>query len=127
MKQAAKACGLAILMLVGGCTGHRFVATGVTQAQYPAKPKNCGAKVLLRPPEGIRYTELGICMAKAPGGGMISDNTPDAIEELQRCACLQGGDGIILGSANEAGVMPAFGGYSQQVAKAQGVVVVFER
>ena len=56
-------------------------------------------------------------MTQAPGGGMISDNTPDAVAKLQRCACLQGGDAIIIGGMNEAGVIPSYGGYSQQVAK----------
>lgn len=65
-------------------------------------------------------------MAQVPGGGMLSDNTPEAIAELQRCVCSAGGDAIILNSSNEAGIIPAFGGYSQQAAKAQGVVIIFK-
>ncbi|MBN2867002.1 MAG: hypothetical protein JXK16_13420 [Thiotrichales bacterium] len=115
-----------VVLMLNACTTHRFIPTGISQVTRPAKPANCGAKVLLRSPENIKFSEIGICMAQAPGGGMISDNTPDAIAELQRCACLQGGDAVILSGMNEAGVIPSFGGYSQQVAKSQGVVIVFE-
>jgi hypothetical protein len=111
--------------LTTACTTHRFVPVGMTQPNH-TKPADCAATILLRAPSDTPYSEIGICMAQTPGGGMISDNTPEAIGELRRCACLSGGDAIILGNSNEAGIVPAWGGYSQQVAKAQGIVIIFE-
>lgn len=113
------------LALLGGCTTHSFIPTGEKLVTHTAKPTNCGAKVLLNYPKKAKYSEIGICSAQVPGGGMISDKTPEAVIELQKCACLQGGDAIILGKANDAGFIGGFG-YSQQVAKARGIVIVFE-
>ena len=118
---------LLIVLATTSCASHRFIPTGMANSTALSKPKDCGAKVLLRQPVNIKYSELGICMAQTLGGGMISDNTPEAIIELQKCACLHGGDAVILGGTIEAGVIPGFGGYSQQVAKSQGVVIMFEK
>ena len=115
-----------LAVLLSGCSSHRFVPIGMASSAISAKPENCGAKILLHAPSGVEYEEIGICYGQTPGGGMISDKTPEAIIELQKCACVHGGDAILLGGTGDAGVMPAFGGYSQQVAKAQGVVIVFK-
>jgi hypothetical protein len=114
-------------LVLAGCANHSFVPIGMSAETLVPKPASCGAKVLLRPPKNMQYSEVGICMARAPGGGMVTDNTPMAIKELQKCACLQGGDAIVLSGANESGIIPAFGGYSQQSAKAEGIVIVFKK
>lgn len=58
---------------------------------------------------------------------MISDKTSEAIEELQRCACIHGGNAVVLSNTSDAGFTGAFGGYSQQVAKAKGVAIFIEK
>lgn len=123
-----KIIGLILLLslLLTGCASHRFVPTGMDQTVRTPKPENCNAQILLRFPNNTVYSEIGLCMAQVPGGGMISDKTPEAIAQLQRCSCLAGGDAIVLQGTNDAGIIPAFGGYSQQVAKSQGVVIIFK-
>jgi hypothetical protein len=54
---------------------------------------------------------------------MISDNTPEAIEELQKCACEAGGDTVVLQASDDQGFMTQFGS-SQQTVKVQGIVVI---
>lgn len=109
--------------LLAGCTSHRFIPTG-DGPKMASKGPSCGATVLRRAPIGS-YKELGICTAKAPGGGVISDNTPDAIAELQRCACEAGGNAILLESNTDQGLMTGFGA-SQMTVTAQGVVILRE-
>ena len=115
-----------VAMMLSGCASHNFIPTGMTSSALPPQSPDCGARVLLQMPTGSNIREIGLCMAQTPGGGMISDNTPGAILELQRCACLHGGNAIVLSGMGEAGMMGSALGYSQQVAKAQGVAIRFE-
>lgn len=104
-----------------GCSSHRFVPTGDSPREA-SKGSQCGATVLRQMPSPP-YRELGLCYAKVPGGGMISDNTPEAIEELQKCACEAGGDAVVLHTSDDQGYVTQFGS-SQQTVKVQGVVVL---
>lgn len=103
-----------------GCSSHRFVPTGDSPREASKGPE-CGATVLRQLPT-TPHRELGLCYAKVPGGGMISDNTPEAIEELQRCACEAGGDAVVLQGSNDQGSATQYG-MTQQEVKAQGVVI----
>lgn len=114
---------LFILPLIA-CSSHEFIKTG-EQPTYTAKPENCGATIYRTPPKDKRYQELGICISSVPGGGVISDNTPDAIRELQKCACLQGGDAIIFSGTSESGMVGALTGASQQQVKASGIAIKY--
>jgi hypothetical protein len=118
-----KASAIATLVLVAlqGCSSHRFVATG-DAPKVDSKGANCGATVLISVPS-TPYQELGICYAQVPGGGMISDNTPEAIEELQKCACEAGGDAVLLGGTNDQSTMTMYGSTQQNV-KTQGIVII---
>ena len=121
-----KRLSIAMLALsLTACASHEFIKTGESQA-HAAKPADCGATIYRTPPTDKQYQELGICMASAPGGGIVSDNTPDAIRELQKCACLQGGDTIILGGTSESGMVGAVTGSSQQQVKASGVAIKYK-
>ena len=121
-----KRLSIAILALsLTACASHEFIKTGESQA-HAAKPADCGATIYRTPPTDKQYQELGICMASAPGGDIMSDNTPDAIRELKKCACLQGGDAIILGGTSESGMVGAVTGSSQQQVKASGVAIKYK-
>jgi len=115
-----------VAVIATGCVRSTFIPTGLNGHNFEPQSPACGAKVLLAAPKGVSFQEIGICMAQAPGGGIVSDNTPDAIFELQRCACLHGGNAIVLGGTNEAGLLGGVTGYSQQVAKARGIVIRVE-
>jgi|GEM_PF-2288082 len=114
---------IAIIIMVAlpGCASHRFVATG-DAPKVASKGIQCGATVLLSAPS-TPYQELGICYAQVPGGGIISDNTPEAIEELQKCACEAGGDAVLLGGTNDQSTMTMYGATQQNV-KTQGIVIL---
>ncbi|MDC9563921.1 MULTISPECIES: hypothetical protein [unclassified Pseudoalteromonas] len=111
-------------LALSACAGHEFIKTGESQ-NYTAKNEDCGVTIFRAPPRGKQYQELGICMASAPGGGIISDNTPDAIRELQKCACLQGADAIVLSGISEAGAVGFVTGPSQQKVKATGIAIKY--
>ncbi len=53
---------------------------------------------------------------------MISDKTPEAILELQKCACQNGGNAIVYAGDSESGIHTGFG-YSQQHIKARATVL----
>lgn len=110
-----------LVVVLQGCSSHRFVATG-DSPKVASKGTQCGATVLLSAPN-TPYQELGICYAQVPGGGMISDKTPEAIEELQKCACEAGGDAVLLGGTNDQSTMTMYGATQQNV-KTQGIVIL---
>lgn len=118
-----KASAIAALLLAAlqGCSSHRFVATG-DASKEDSKGAHCRARVLRTMPS-VPHRELGLCYASVPGGGIFSDKTPEAIEELQKCACEAGGDAVVLDGTSDQGVMSSFGA-SQQTVKAQGVVIL---
>jgi hypothetical protein len=56
------------------------------------------------------------------GCGIITDNTPKAIAELQECACKNGGNTMVFLGDAESGFHSGFG-YSQQRVKARAIVL----
>ncbi len=107
--------GLLILMIgLAGCATYSFIQTGLS-GPFPPKDKSCAIDVLTSVPDRP-VIEVGICHGQAPGGGIISDNTPDAIEQVKRCACQNGGDAIVLlNTGSTASVMTGFGASQQQI------------
>lgn len=103
-----------------GCSSHRFVPTGDAHREA-SNGLQCGATVYRQLP-ATPYRELGLCYAKVPGGGIIGDKTPEAIEELQKCACEAGGDAVVIQGTNDQGFMTQYGS-SQQTVKAEGIVI----
>ena len=107
--------------LVSSCAPHSFVKTG-TAGPFTTKPENCQVDIYTSPNLPDRtMTEIGICFAKAPGGGVISDNTPEAVNQLKKCVCQNGGDAIVLNPIGESGVLTR-AGYSQQAVQVSGKV-----
>jgi hypothetical protein len=78
--------------------------------------------VLQRPPDDRKFIELGFCTTSMPGGGMITDKTPEAVRELQTCACKNGGNAIVYQGDSESGIHTGMG-YSQQHIKARATVL----
>lgn len=113
------ACGFFSLC---GCAGHTFTKTGFNTSPIDPQPEHCEIVVLQSFPIDRECIELGFCHASVPGGGLIRDATPDVIKELKKCACLNGGNAIIMATDSEAGIMTAFG-YSQQKVKARATVI----
>lgn len=106
---------------LSGCTSTSFTRTGFDPPP-PRQPGPCSAVVLQRFPTDRKYVEIGFCTTSVPGGGVITDNTPDAINELRICACTNGGNAILFQGEGEAGVHTGFG-YSQQRVKAHASVL----
>lgn len=117
--------GLSVIALLSGCTSHEFIKTGAHDGYQP-KHENCGAHIFRSAPKGQDFIELGLCMATSPGGGVISDNTPDAVRELQKCTCLQGGDAVILQNMSENGTVGSAFGTSQQQVKVTGIAIKYK-
>lgn len=107
--------------LVSSCASHSFVKTG-TDGSFTKKPENCQIDIYtaINMPDRA-MTEIGICFGKAPGGGLISDSTPEAVNQLKKCACKNGGDAIVLNPTGESGVFTR-AGYSQEVVQVNGKV-----
>lgn len=122
MQGIRKATAAALLLVaLQGCSSHRFVPTGDFPVQA-SRGSQCGATVLRSMPSAP-HRELGLCYASVPGGGLIADNTPDAIEELKKCTCEAGGNAAVLDNSTEQGFVTSFGG-SQQTLKITGIVIV---
>lgn len=121
MKVLQSFTSVCILMAaLQGCSSHRFIPTGDSPREASKGPE-CGAAVLRQMPT-TPYRELGLCYAKVPGGGIVGDKTPEAIEELQKCACEAGGDAVVLQGTNDQGFMTQYGS-SQQTVKAEGIAI----
>ena len=114
-------CVFALVLLFLGCTSTSFTRTGFDLPPAPP-PFPCQAVVLQNPPSDRKFIELGFCITSVPGGGIITDNTPKAITELQECACKNGGNAMVFLGDSEAGLHSAFG-YSQQRVKARAIVL----
>ena len=117
-----KSIVLALLSIVlTACTSTNFVKTGFDQV--PAHTLTpCNAVVLQHTPENRKFVELGFCTTSLPGGGVIKDKTPEAVKELQSCACQNGGNAIVYQGEEESGLHTGFG-YSQQHIKARATVL----
>lgn len=115
----------AAFLSLQGCASHEFIKIGDHNG-YKPKSENCEIHILRAEPKNKDFIELGLCMASAPGGGVISDNTPDAIVELQKCSCLQGGDAVILQDISENGITGSAFGSSQQQVKATGIAIKYK-
>ena len=108
------------------CANSRFIQTGFNSQPLPPLSKDAPVSIITEIPKNAsKVIELGICKGTAPGGGIISDRTHKAIDQLKKCARENGGNAIMLGSNDEGGVFTDMG-YSQQVAKAQGKVYYIE-
>lgn len=112
---------LTLTLLFTGCANYRFIKTGLDQTNFSPREKDCSVSIITSLPTDRKYVEIGICKGTAPGGGMISDRTHKAIEQVKKCACENGGNAVLLSSGNEGGYLTDFG-YSQQVVKASGTV-----
>ena len=113
-------------LLLTSCANSRFIQTGFNTQALPPLDKNAPVSVITSVPKNAtKVVELGLCKGTAPGGGIISDRTHKAIEQLKKCARENGGNAIILCGNSEGGYYTEIG-YSQQVAKAQGMVYYIE-
>ena len=107
--------------LVSSCAAHSFVKTGV-DGPFPQKPENCKIDIYTSAnmPERA-MTEIGVCFGEAPGGGLARDNTPEAVNQLKKCACKNGGDAVVLNPVGESGGFTK-AGYSQETVRVNGKV-----
>lgn len=110
-----------LALVLPGCTSTSFTRTGF-DAPPPRQPGPCSAVVLQHEPSDRKFIEIGFCTTSVPGGGVITDNTPNAIAELRQCACQNGGNAIVFHGEGESGVHTGFG-YSQQRVKAHATVL----
>ena len=122
MKAMSLATVTLLLTSVLACTSSNFTKTGFDAKVRPPLADTCPVTVLESMPTDRPFEELGFCNASAPGGGVISDKTPDAIAELKRCACRNGGNAIVFKTADERGMQSGFG-YSQQRVMARATVL----
>ena len=117
---------ISIALTLISCANSRFIQTGFNSQPLPPLDKNAPVSVITSiPKNATKVVELGMCKGTAPGGGIISDRTHKAIEQLKKCARENGGNAVILGGNTEGGYYTDMG-YSQQVAKAQGMVYYIE-
>ncbi len=108
--------------LICACATSNFTKTGFAR-QAPPRGWPCDIAIFMDPPKDRPIEELGFCDASVPGGGVISDKTSDATEELRKCACGAGGNAIVLRGSDSTGFQSAFG-YSQQRVTARASVLV---
>lgn len=109
------------LIATSSCASYRFTKTGFDDGKFNRRPLDCDITVLTSLPTDREYVEIGLCDGKSPGGGVLVDKSPKAIEQLKKCACENGGNALLLRDNKENGGLTSFG-YSQQVVKASGVV-----
>jgi hypothetical protein len=113
---------LTLALFAAGCTSTSFTRTGFDTAPPRQPGERCQAVVLQRPPSDRQFIELGFCSTSMPGGGIVTDKTPEAIKELQDCACKNGGNAIVYFGDSESGYHTGVG-YSQQHVKARASVL----
>jgi len=108
------------------CASYNFMETGLNDKKFASQNEDCPIKVLTEIPEGLKYSEIGFCRGKAPGGGIIADYTHKAIEQLKKCACENGGNAILLKGYDDKGYSTLFFGYIQATARASAVIIRIE-
>jgi hypothetical protein len=111
---------VATLLGMTACTSTNFTRTGFDSP--PVSISSGPIVVLEHFPTDRKYVEIGFCTTSVPGGGIIKDNTPNAIRELQECARRNGGNAIVFSGDGESGIHTGFG-YSQQRVKARATVI----
>ena len=110
---------ICFLFLFSSCATYSFVKSGTEEA-FPPNPEDCKIDILTTLPQRP-MVEVGLCFGQTPGGGIITDKTPEAIEQLKKCACANGGDAVLLLTGDQGGVFTDLG-YSQQVVRMTGKV-----
>ena len=114
------------VLVLTSCANSRFIQKGFNTQALPPLDKNAPVSIITSiPKNATKVVELGMCKGTAPGGGIISDRTHKAVDQLKKCAREHGGNAIMLGGNSEGGYYTDMG-YSQQVAKAQGTVYYIE-
>ena len=84
-----------LTLITLGCSSATFSPTAL-DTQHPPPQSPCQVAVLQHAPTGGNFTELGQCSVSVPGGNILFDNSPAAVRKLQRCACENGGNAIIV-------------------------------
>jgi hypothetical protein len=88
------ACGVTVLLGVGGCVSATFVPTGTL---YPAKAADCEIQVFSSAAPDRPYEEVGIVEGE---GDLWKSDLEDVLPRLKEEACAGGGDAIILFSTD---------------------------
>jgi len=110
-------------LLTVSCSSAKLIPTGFNSSVLPPLASDAPVTILTElPNDATSITEIGIAIVSIPGGGMIKDNTPKAINALKNVARKNGGNAVLLDNNNKEGGYYTSFGYSQQVAKAQGKV-----
>ena len=82
-----------LLLTITGCVHTNFVPT---TAPHAARPEDCEIQVFSAALPDRAFEELGIIEAE---GSAWKADLEDVLPELRKRACLAGGDGIVLGTA----------------------------
>jgi hypothetical protein len=79
------------LIVSSGCSKHSFES--LTDQTYEPKVP-CKLKIIVKFEENTadKYLLIGTCEAKAPAGQSRSRNTNNALAQLEKCACENGGE-----------------------------------
>ncbi|HMO18193.1 MAG TPA: hypothetical protein PKA63_08160 [Oligoflexia bacterium] len=98
-----------------GCGSAKFIRSGDTISPIKSNEVSPSQiKVYTLPPQG-KYLSLGIAAINILGGGMISDNFPEAIEKAKVIASQNGGNAIVINHTDESNSMNTFGSSQQRV------------
>lgn len=90
---------LVMISFIFSCVESKFISA--TDKTYSVKSP-CEAQVLVTfPDEESQYTLIGTCEVEAPSGKGLNPDKNNAIEELRKCACQNGGEVVKILSHNE--------------------------
>ena len=103
------------LAALAGCASSNYMPNA--GKERTPLPEGCPVQMLSTAPKG-EFVELGVCSAKASGGGAFMDFSEKALVELRRCACQAGGNAVLVMSQGDTGFLG-----SQQRVRATGSVL----
>lgn len=114
-------------LLALSCSSAKLVPTGFNTIKLPPLAYDTPVAIITELPKNAKVVkEIGLAITSVPGGGIVTDNTAKAINALKNVARKNGGNAVLLSKDNKEGGYNTSIGYSQQVAKAQGMVYYIE-
>ncbi len=95
-----------LLLSLVACTSTEFIPDSRNNAVSTRKiTTECEVKVYTNPPIGRTYKVLGQCEASSGATLSNADGSYNAFKKLQKCACKNGGNAVIIEGKEEKKVI----------------------